>query len=239
MTRTSYGRTFTGALVAASIALGGPATVRASEPVAEASADSGVRDELTPQAAEHVAAARRHFESGSYLLAEESFRRASFFSPKWRPLHYNLAVLAEAQGHLGPAVREYRAFRPYATPDEAMIVDQRIHELDDRRRRIVAQHRRQIGGAAGLLTVSVGMIGTAVTLWALAVQLDKSDETVKDRRSGMLVGGGFLGGFGALFAVGAGISLAQGLKWRRQLEGIALGRTRLQWAGGAGARLRF
>jgi hypothetical protein len=237
MTRTSYGRTFTSALVAASVALGVPATARASEPAADLT--GGVSDELTPQAAEHVAAAQRHFESGSYVLAEESFQRASFFAPKWRPLHYNLAVLAEAQGHLGLAVREYRTFRPYATADEAMVVDQRIHELDDRRRRIVALHRRQIGVGAGMLTLGVSMVGTAVTLWVLALQLDKDDAELKERRSGMLVGGYFLGLFGALFAVGAGVALGQGVKSKRQLEGLALGRARLQWAGGGGVRLRF
>mgnify|MGYP000255242997 CR=1 FL=1 len=49
-------------------------------------------------------------KAGAYVEAEEEFKRAAFYSPRWRPLHFNLGVLAEAAGELvaaqgGPADR--------------------------------------------------------------------------------------------------------------------------------------
>ncbi|HEY0132654.1 MAG TPA: hypothetical protein VGB85_01205, partial [Nannocystis sp.] len=117
-----------------SLTLALPASARAAEP-APAPIEGPLTDSLSPKAAEHVARAYEEHKAGAYLNAESAFKRAAFFAPRWRPLHYNLGIVAEAQGHLGTAIREYRTFRPYATDDEGMVVDQRIVELDARRRR--------------------------------------------------------------------------------------------------------
>ncbi|MFY0540150.1 hypothetical protein [Nannocystis pusilla] len=116
---------------------------------------------LNDQAQKHATKAVDHFDKGNYVGAEEEFRRVAFYAPNWRPMHYNLAVLAEAQGKLGTAVSEYQAFRPHGSPEEQLVVDQRIDELGRRRARIASAYKRQIGLGAGTLTLGLGGLGGA------------------------------------------------------------------------------
>ena len=127
-TAHKLGRATVAASVAATLAVAGPA--RAGEP-SEGPAGPPT-DELNAQAEKHAIKAVDHFNNGAFIDAEEEFRRVSFFAPNWRPLHYNLGVVAEAQGKLGPAVHEYKTFRPLASPEEQMLVAQRIDELGRR-----------------------------------------------------------------------------------------------------------
>lgn len=256
------GRAAVAVAVAAALTVSGPA--RAGEP--EGAASGPASDELNEQAEKHAIKAVNHFNNGAYVDAEEEFRRVSFFSPNWRPLHYNLAVLAEAQGKLGPAVQEYKTFRPLASPEEQMIVDQRIDELGRRRTKIAGAYKRQIALGAGAVTLGVAGIGGAAALFVVMSQRSKKAEslnaqaemleaagdptnqapglrseadTLTKNKSGFLYGGIYLGLFGLLLLVYSIVPLRNSIKSKRQLDGLALGPTRLQWTGGAGARLRF
>ncbi|PCC73167.1 hypothetical protein [Nannocystis exedens] len=101
----------------------------------------------------------------------------AFFAPNWRPLHFNLAVLAEAQGKLGTAVSEYKEFRPHGSPDEQLIVDQRLDELGRRKMKISGAYKRQIALSATSMTLGVGAIGGAVAMFILGPrQTEKAKE---------------------------------------------------------------
>lgn len=242
---------------ACSLILALPTAVRAREP-APAPPAGVMTDELPLRAEEHVVKALQQFEANAFGDAEASFKRAAFFAPDWRPLHFNLGVLAEAQGQLGVAVREYQTFKPFATPDEGMLVDQRISELDDRRKRIASAYRKQIATSAIAMSLGVGILAGGGVLIGLAV-LGKKKVSDSDGKSegepGYLTtdqiaaqnskdskyaaGAYIMIVVGALAVAYAFIPLSRSLKSKRQLEGLALGRTRLQWTGGAGVRLRF
>lgn len=236
------------ALVASACALAllFPAGVQArtADPEPDPEAAGGATEELPGPAEEHVVKALQSFRSGDYLSAEASFKRVAFYAPKWRPLHYNMAVLAEAQGNLGTALREYKSFRPYATVDEGLVVDQRIHELDDRRRKIAGMYKRQIAVGAGALILGVGMAGAGGAMIGLYYsgkdKVTNADMTMSDKYKSTFVGYGvLLVSVGLLVVAYSVIPLSRSIKSKRQLDGIALGKSRLQWAGGAGLRLRF
>lgn len=206
-----------------------PAAASAGEPDAEAPTD-----ELASRAEKHVLRAQELAKNGAYAEAEAEFKRAAFFSPRWRPLHFNLGVLAEAQGKIGAAIREYETFKPYATEDEALLVEQRIHELGDRRKKFIRSQRGQMTAGAILLSFGLGMVAGGATMigfWSI-------DEN-RDNRKGLIGGGAALVIYGALIAFGASVPLSKAVKAKRQLNGIALGPTRLHWTGGAGLALRF
>ncbi|MCY1070855.1 hypothetical protein OV090_39300 [Nannocystis sp. RBIL2] len=247
-----FGRALVAGACAASLAL--PASVRAAEPEGPAPSTAETSDELNDQAQKHATRAVDHFNKGNYVNAEEEFRRVAFFAPNWRPMHFNLAVLAEAQGKLGTAVSEYQAFRPHASPDEQLVVDQRIDELGRRRMRIAGAYKRQMGLGAGTLALGLGGLGGGVAMLVIHVQRKEAYEEAQawntmhlmgplmdaKKPSGALVAGGYwIGLFGIILAgVGVGL-LVQSVKSKRKLDSIALGKTRLQWTGGAGVRLRF
>lgn len=244
------------------------AQARFSEPEAPAVDPAEASDELPPKAQEHVVKGLQQFQNGAYTNAEEEFRRAAFFAPKWRSLHFNLGVVAEAQGKLGTALTEYKAFKPYASPDEAMVADQRILELNDRRRRIGGSYKSQIAASAIAMTLGVLLLGGGGALIGIAIkdkatidknttELDKlnatfpasdpmrvteltdENEKLTSRRSKFLYGSYFGIIIGLVAIAYSFVPLTKSIKSKRQLEGIALGPTRLQWTGGMGARLRF
>jgi len=202
----------------------------------------------------HAIKAVDHFNKGAYVDAEEEFRRVAFFAPNWRPLHFNMAVLAEAQGKLGTAVSEYKEFRPHGSPDEQLLVDQRLDELGRRRVRIAGAYRRQMGLGAASLTIGLGALAGGVTAFVFnRKRKDEYDEAVawnmthppevqveaEKPKGGLVVAGYWLVLVGVLLTgVSAGI-LNQAVKSKRKLDSIALGKTRLQWSGGAGVQLRF
>jgi hypothetical protein len=157
-----------------------------------------------------------------------------------------MAVLAEAQGNLGTALREYKSFRPYATVDEGLVVDQRIHELDDRRRKIAGLYKRQIAIGSIAMVVGAGMLGGGGAMIGLYysgrgdVPPKETGGTATDKYDSKYVGYGILlVSVGLLVVAYSVIPLSRSIKSKRQLDGIALGKSRLQWAGGAGLRLRF
>lgn len=193
-------------------------------------------DDLNPNAAEHVRKAVEATRRGDYKSAEESFKRAAFYAPNWRPLNFNYGVLAEGQGKIGAAIRSYQAFRPYATPDEALLVDQRIHELGARRAKIIKVYRRQLIGGAILGASGLAAVAGGATLLGIYIARGK---TFQESHGGYAGGGALLFIYGGLVGI-AGIGvLAVAGKNRRKLDGLALGKARLHWAGGAGAVLRF
>jgi hypothetical protein len=155
--------------VACSLALTLPVRARAQEPAADGGSDE-TSEVLPERASEHVTKAIRAFNNAQYSNAEEEFKRAAFFAPKWRPLHFNIAVVAEAQGKLGTAINEYKQFKPHATAEEEMIVDQRIFELNDRRKKIAAGYKRQIATGAIAMTIGVGGVGAGVYFAVLYAQ---------------------------------------------------------------------
>lgn len=241
-----FGRALVAGACAASLAL--PATVRAAEPEGPAPSTAETSDVLNEQAQKHAFKAVDHFNRGNYVDAEEEFRRVAFYAPNWRPMHYNLAVLAEAQGKLGTAVSEYQTFRPLASPDEQMVVDQRIDELGRRRVRIASAYRRQIGVGASLLPLGLGALGGAAAMLVVHVRRKEAYEDavavdpatdVKKPGGGLIAGGYWVGLLGFMMTgVGVGL-LVQAVKSKRKLDSIAVGKARLQWTGGAGVRLRF
>lgn len=249
------------------------AQARTTEPVAPAVDPAEASDELPPRAQEHVVKGLQQFQNGAYTNAEEEFRRAAFFAPKWRALHFNLGVVAEAQGKLGTALTEYKAFKPYASPDEAMVADQRILELNDRRRRIGGSYKGQIAASAIAMTLGVLLLGGGGALIGLAIKdkgtiadntaevdainkatpleapsemelaridaLNSDNDNLSSRRTKFLYGSYFGIIIGLVAIAYSIVPLKKSIASKRQLEGIALGPTRLQWTGGMGARLRF
>ena len=234
-------------------------------------------DDLSERASEHVIKAIRLFNSGDYASSEAEFKRAEFFSPKWRAIHFNLAVVAEAQGKLGTAITEYKKFKPNASPDEDDLVNQRLFELNDRRKKIGKSYKSQIAAGAGAMAASVALLGVGglfVGLYinnnnkisslkaenenlsdTLAMQMMNMQETtltqsiidansakITDRegnKTKLLYGAmGFLIA-GLVIAAYAAIPLSKAIRAKKQLDGLALGPSRLQWTGGLGARLRF
>lgn len=271
-TAVKLGRATVACTVAAAMTISGPA--RAGEPAEGEAAAGPPSEELNSQAEKHAVKAVEHFNNGAYVDAEEEFRRVAFFAPNWRPLHFNLGVLAEAQGKLGTAVTEYKSFRPYGSPEEQLIVDQRIDELGRRKTKIAGAYKRQIALGAGAVTLGVAGIGGAAVLFVLMNQRQKKadewnaqaddletannmmmtpDPAVTDQvselrseaseltksKAGLLYGGIYLGIFGLLLAAYSFIPLRNSIKSKRQLDGIAFGKTRLKWTGGAGVQLRF
>ena len=226
-----------------------PTSARAADPAANPFEEPPT-DSLSLKAAEHVAKAYEEHKAHAYGNAEAAFKRAAFFEPRWRPLHFNLGVVAEAQGNLGTAIKEYKTFRPFATPDEGMVVDQRILELDARRRNIAAKHRGQIVVGALVLSVGVGMMaggGIMAGLNAKAgeeyingdpMMVDPDFATDESKRKKLLTGGVVLALYGLLVVGLAFVPLSKAVRSKRQLDGLALGRTRLHLTGG-GATLRF
>lgn len=242
---------------ACSLSLSLPAVARAQEP-------GGAEDSLNPQAEQHVEKALTAFKNGAYVNAEEEFKRAAFFSPNWRPLHFNMGVLAEAQGKLGTAIHEYKQFKPLATPDEALVVDQRIFELSDRRRRIAGTYKRQIAIGATALTLGLAALGGTAGLIVynrslkqdvedlnkineglsdssnpIVVMNEKKIESLEARQKNVLYGEIVLATVGLVVVLYSVLPLMRSVKAKRQLDGIALGPTRLKWNGGAGVVLRF
>lgn len=208
-----------------------PAAASAGEPDADAPTD-----ELASRAEKHVLRARELAKNGAYAEAEAELKRAAFFSPRWRPLHFNLGVLAEAQGKIGAAIREYETFKPYATEDEALLVEQRIHELGDRRKKFIRSQRGQMTAGAILLTVGLATVAGGSALIGIFAA---GDADYRDGHKGLAGGGAAMVIYGALIAFGASVPLSKAVKAKRQLNGIALGPTRLHWTGGAGFALRF
>lgn len=242
-----FGRALVAGVCAASLAL--PATVRAAEPEGPAPSTAETSEVLNEQAQKHASKAIDHFNNGNYVDAEEEFRRVAFYAPNWRPMHYNLAVLAEAQGKLATAVSEYQTFRPHGSPDEQLVVDQRIDELGRRRARIAGAYRRQMGLGAGTLALGLGGLGGGVAMIVIHVQRREAYEeaqmqpeppTDAKKPSGALVAGGYWIGLFGFIMTGVGVGLlVQAVKSKRKLDSIAVGKGRLQWTGGAGVRLRF
>src|SRR5574338_674506 len=89
-TGRKFGRAVVACACAASLTLGGPALAKTPEGPQPPSEGT---EELNDQATKHVTKAVEHFNNGAYVDSEEEFKRAAYFAPNWRPLHYNLAVL--------------------------------------------------------------------------------------------------------------------------------------------------
>jgi hypothetical protein len=240
--------------VACSLALTLPVRARAQEPAADGGSDE-TSEVLPERASEHVTKAIRAFNNAQYSNAEEEFKRAAFFAPKWRPLHFNIAVVAEAQGKLGTAINEYKQFKPHATAEEEMIVDQRIFELNDRRKKIAAGYKRQIATGTVAMTIGVGGVGVGVLFIVLYAQnnkkingmkdevtagtLDMVDSSLEGKKLPYLYGAALGLTIGLAIVAYSAIPLSKAIKSKRMLDGIALGPTRLKWNGGLGATLKF
>ena len=232
--------------VTCSLVLTLPTAARASEPKDDDGGGSGETSEvLSERASEHVTKAIRMFNNADYVNAEAEFKRAAFFAPKWRPLHFNIAVVAEAQGKLGVAINEYKQFKQHATSEEELIVDQRIFELDDRRKKIAAGYKRQIATGAAAMTIGVGGVGVGVLFAVLYAKSEKTStdaagmETTTPKNMTYLYGAALGLTFGLAIVAYSAIPLSKAIKSKRMLDGIALGPTRLKWNGGLGATLKF
>jgi tetratricopeptide (TPR) repeat protein len=168
----------------------------------EASATSGrtlsqavravMAEEPLPEQAEvHLGKAYDHFNAGNFGKAEEEFKRAAFFAPEWKPMTYNLAVVAEARGNLDQAIERYEAYRPHAAGDTGLIVDQRIAELEERKAKIKQADRGKliVGGVA--MGTSVAALGGGIAFFMLRkdVQEDAAalQAQLNDEMSGLTV----------------------------------------------------
>lgn len=235
--------------LACSVSLALPAAAHARSPQPEPTPDpSEATDELSPQAQQHVVKAYQQYQNQAYAVAEAELRRAAFFAPQWRPLHFNLGVMAEAQGKLGTAVREYKSFIPFALADEAIVAEQRIVELDDRRRKIASGYKKQIAVGASTLTFGAAATGAGVGLLVYGVTkypkssassgMDTMEPDNSDKRTKFIAAGYLVGLVGVLILVYSFVPLSKAIKAKRQLDGLALGKARLRLAGG-GVNLRF
>lgn len=223
--------------VVCSLSLALPASAAAAEPEeaeGESSESSDASDELSNRASEHVVKAIRLVNSGDYVSAESELKRAEFFSPKWRAIHFNLAVVQEAQGKLGSAIKEYEKFKPHATEDEKQLVDQRLFELNDRKKKIAGAYKTQIAMGVGAMVLGVGGLGAGTAFAVLYAQSDKP----AGEKTGLLYGAAIGFTVGLLILAYGAVPLSKAVKSKRQLDGLALGPTRLKWSGG-GATLRF
>ncbi|MBK7826393.1 hypothetical protein [Nannocystis sp.] len=226
--------------IACSVSLALPAAAHARSPQPEPTPDPGeATDELSPQAQQHVVKAYQQYKNQAYAVAEAELRRAAFFAPQWRPLHFNLGVMAEAQGKLGTAVREYKSFIPFALADEAIVAEQRIEELSERRSKIASGYKRQIAVGATTLTFGAAATGAGVGLLVYGFQ-KKSDSsgTTEAPPDKFITAGYLIGLVGVLVLVYSFVPLSKAIKAKRQLDGLALGKARLRLAGG-GVNLRF
>ena len=254
--------------VVCSLTLALPTSAAAAEPE---EGDSGepsessdsTSDDLSSRASEHVVKAIRLVNSGDYVSAESELKRAEFFSPKWRAIHFNLAVVQEAQGKLGSAIKEYEKFKPHATEDEKQLVDQRLFELNDRKKKIAGAYKSQIALGAGAMVIGAAGLGVGGLFVGLYIKNNKEIESLEsannttDPFTGMNIDNnseiseltgkktkllyGAIAGFAVglvILAYGA-LPLSKAVKSKRQLDGLALGPTRLKWNGGMGATLRF
>ncbi|MCY1008874.1 hypothetical protein OV079_25615 [Nannocystis pusilla] len=167
-TGRKLGRAAVATICATTLAM--PSVAMATEPEGPQPSTAETSEELNSQAQKHAAKAIEHFNNGAFVDSEEEFRRVAFFAPNWRPLHFNLAVLAEAQGKLGTAVSEYKEFRPHGSPDEQLVVDQRLDELGRRKMKISGAYKRQIALSATTMTLGLGSIGGAAALFAIMVR---------------------------------------------------------------------
>jgi len=123
------------------------------------------------------------------------------------------------------------------------VVDQRILELDTRRRRVIAKHRQQIAAVGIVMSIGVAMMAGGGVLAGLNAKGTEStdpdyDPAAESKRKKLLTGGIALAIYGLLVVGVSFVPLAKAVQSRRQLEGLALGRTRLHLTGG-GATLRF
>lgn len=174
-TGRKLGRAAVATICATTLAM--PSSAMATEPEGPQPSTAETSEELNSQAQKHAAKAIEHFNNGAFVDSEEEFRRVAFFAPNWRPLHFNLGVLAEAQGKLGTAVSEYKEFRPHGSPDEQLIVDQRLDELGRRKMKISGAYKRQIALSATTMTLGLGSIGGAVAMFLLGPkQTEKAKE---------------------------------------------------------------
>jgi hypothetical protein len=251
-------------VLACSLALAVPTAAQARTQDPEPAAPAGEpTDELNAQAQQHVIKAYQQYQNRAYAPAEAELRRAAFFAPNWRPLHFNLAVMAEAQGKLGTAVREYRAFKPFAIGDEQLVAEQRIVELDSRRRKIAGAYKKQIAVGAVTLSIGIASTGAGIGLLAYGLSIPKTttmtvpgalvddentpvDETMTTtrttgdttRRATFGTAGILVGLLGVVNLIYSPNPLRGAVKARRQLDRLALGPTRLRLAGN-GVSLRF
>lgn len=126
-------------------------------------APAPLTDDLPAPALPHLKRALEHHDARAYADAEEEFRRIAFYAPNWRPLRYNLAIVLEAQGDLGQAIRAYREARPHMDLEVQRRIDQRIFELDARRGKIRTSYRRELGtGAAFVAMGALTLAGAGV-----------------------------------------------------------------------------
>lgn len=142
----------------------------------------GGEAEVPEPAKVHLGKAYQHFQSGAYENAEAELKRAAFFAPEWQPLTYDLAVVAEAQGHIDDAIERYEAFRPHAQGDNGVVVDQRIAELRERKVQIKKEYRRQLALAGTFLALSVGAAGGGggYLIWKGIDEKNRSEKLLND-----------------------------------------------------------
>ena len=172
--------------------------------------------ELPEQAMLHLGKAYDHFNASAYGKAESEFKRAAFFAPKWAPMTYNLAVVAEAQGHIGDALERYKAYRPEADGDTRLIIDQRIAELEDRKRQLKKTDRRQLILGSTALATGAAALGGGIALLVLAKkEKDKALPDGSDKSKNYYTGGYVLTVYGGLALIYSGLYLAKVVKQRK------------------------
>lgn len=173
--------------------------------------------ELPQQAMLHLGKAYDHFNASAYSKAESEFKRAAFFAPEWAPMTYNLAVVAEAQGHIGEAIERYKAYRPEADTATGAIIDQRIAELEDRTRQLKKIDRRQLILGSTTLATGAAALGGGIALLLLAKDEKEKEMTEQDKGkiTKYQTGGYVLAVYGGLALIYSGLYLSKVVRQRK------------------------
>jgi tetratricopeptide (TPR) repeat protein len=158
----------------------------------------GASDEegLDPDAIVHLRRGAEHYKRGDYARAELEFGRVARLAPDWQPIRYNLAIAAEAQGKLDLAISHYQAYLADASEREQQVLTMRVTDLERRRSRIVALHRRRIVTNSALLLSAAGLMAGGAAMLAIGVQ--RQDDFAQEPSYGLILGGALIASVGVV-----------------------------------------
>jgi tetratricopeptide (TPR) repeat protein len=182
--------------------------------------DATTDDALPADAQAYLLEGAQAFRFGHYRGAERNFAQVARLAPRWYAIYFNQAVVAEAQGKVGAAIRSYETFLPHADPAERDALQARMAELERRRDQGVRLHRRQAALGGTVLAVGMGLFAAGLTMTIIGMQRESAQGFDVTSKTRALIGGGI-----ASLIAGAGLTFGLGttllLRARRTKRNIA------------------